>query len=88
MFLIFLSYSYSEYWILQHIKKIIKILGKLILNSYQEKLKKNELHWIMNFFNVIINKNSKLFQFQSKNDSLVKWSSINSYEKKIWKNWK
>lgn len=58
MFLIFLSYSYSEYWILQHIKKIIKILGKLILNSYQEKLKKNELHWIMNFFNVIINKNS------------------------------
>lgn len=49
MFLIFLSYSYSEYWILQHIKKIIKILGKL-LNSYQEKLKKKWITLNYEFF--------------------------------------
>lgn len=72
MIIIYTKKSYSKYWILQHIKKSLKLLkfwGDKLLNSYQEKLdfyvffsyKKNELHWIMFFFKII-----KLFSIINK----------------------
>lgn len=89
LIIIYTKKSYSKYWILQHIKKSLKLLkfwGNKLLISYQEKLdfyvffsyKKNELHWIMFFFKIIKLSQllikfiiSKLFQFQSKDDSFI-----------------
>lgn len=72
LIIIYTKKSYSKYWILQHIKKSLKLLkfwGDKLLNSYQEKLdfyvffsyKKNELYWIIFFFKII-----KLFSIINK----------------------